>query len=81
MFDTDTAMASDIPVSHTLQVLSRSSEIGLQLLSDRGEAAKQAKLTPQTTHAARHALPGAAFYTHRLESFQGRMNRSRRRRG
>lgn len=81
MFDTDTAMASDLPVSHTLQVLSRSSEIGLQLLSDRKEAAAQTKLTPQATYAARHALPGAAFYVNRLESFQSRMNRSRRRRG
>ena len=81
MLDVDVAMASDLPVSHTLQVLSRASEIGLQLLADRGEAAAQAKLSPQTTYAARHALPGAAFYVNRLESFQTRMSRGRRRRG
>jgi len=60
-------------------VLSRSAEIGLQLINERVEAEKQQKLTGKTSYAAQHALPGAAFYINRLQSFQGRMNLRRRR--
>lgn len=78
MPDTDEASISDLPQSHMLQVASRSVEIGLQLQGERGEAEQQQKLTGKTTYAARHALPGAGYYTHRLETFQSRMNRGRR---
>jgi len=81
MLDTETATRSDIPASHTLQVLSHSSEIGLELIAQRDEALKQQKLSGKSEFAARHALPGAAFYTNHLASFSAIMNRRRGRRG
>ena len=72
---------SQIPVSHTFQVLARAAEIGLQMIGERGEAQAQQQLTAKTTYAARHALPPAAFYRRRLSTFQDRMNRRRARRG
>jgi len=81
MLDTVVAERSDIPASHTLQVQSRSAEIGLQLINERVEASKQEKLTAKTDYSAQHALPPAAFYVRRLASFQDRMTRRRRNRG
>ena len=78
MPDHEVQSISDLPQSHMLQVASRSVEIGLQLQAEREEADKQEKLSRKTTYAARHALPGAAYYTHRLATFQSRMNRGRR---
>jgi hypothetical protein len=81
MPDTDEASRFEIPASHTAQLLTRSAEIGLQLIAERQEARAQADLSAKTTWAARHALPPAAFYKHRLVTFQQRMNMGRRRRG
>lgn len=78
MLDTEEAMRSDLPVSHTLQVLSRASEIGLQMIGERGEAEIQEKLSRTAIYAARHDLPKAAFYRNRLVTFQQRMNIPRR---
>jgi len=80
MYDTDDAVASDLPQSHMLQVVERSCEVGLALQHERGEAEQQMKISGKTTLSARHALPGAAFYLRRLETFQHRMSRNRGRR-
>jgi hypothetical protein len=77
MMDATEPTRSDIPVSHTLQVISRATEIGLQLQGERSEADAQADLSAKTNYASRHALPKAAFYTNRLMSFQQRMNLNR----
>ena len=81
MFVPGTASRSDIPASHTLQVVSRAGEIGLQLLGERSEALKQEKLTAKTERSAQEALPPAAFYVRRLASMQRRMTQRRRLRG
>jgi len=84
MFDTETAMRSDLPASHTRQVLAHAAEIGLEMENDRDEAMKQGNLKGIADYAARHDLPQAAFYRNRLVTFQQRMNiprRGRRRRG
>lgn len=78
MLSTETAQVSDLPQSHMLQVLSRATEIGLQMEGERGEADAQNKLSAKQSYAARHALPGGAFYTNRLMTFQQRMNLNRR---
>jgi len=83
MLDSEEATRSDLPVSHTHQVLSHATKIGLESIGERGEAKAQEELTRAATYAARHALPQAAFYRNRLVTFQQRMNipRARRRRG
>jgi hypothetical protein len=83
MPDTDEATRSDLPVSSTNQIIARATEIGLQLIGERGEADAQANLSGTANYAARHGLPKAAFYRNRLATFQQRMNvprRGRRRR-
>ncbi len=80
MPDVAVATISDLPQSAMLQVVSRAAEIGLQLQHERGEAKLQQELTQRTTYAARHALPGAAFYLRRLETFQHRISKNRGRR-
>ena len=80
MLDSENATRSDLPVSHTLQTISRATEIGLQLIGDRAEAKAQTELSSQSVYAARHALPKAAFYKNRWMTFQHRMNLNRRRR-
>lgn len=85
MFDTETAMRSDLPASHTRQVLAHAAEIGLEMENERDEAEKQSKRVGIANYAARHDLPQAAFYRNRLITFQQRMNiprgGRRRRRG
>jgi len=84
MLDTDEAMRSDLPASHTRQVLAHAAEIGLEMIGERDEAERQSKRSGLADYAARHDLPPAAFYRNRLVTFQQRMNiprRGRRRRG
>lgn len=84
MLDKDEAVRSDLPASHTRQVLAHAAEIGLEMIGERLEAELQSKRTGLADYAARHDLPQAAFYRNRLVTFQQRMNiphRSRRARG
>ena len=78
MLDTEDAMRSDLPTSHTHQVLAHASMIGLADIGERGEAKAEEELLRTAEYAARHALPKAAFYSNRLVTFQQRMNIPRR---